>query len=173
MPRNPVKALCEVHGCRSWAKRGYARCRAHLDAELGPRAVGAPSRNLNALQHGGFLSSHSTDELISLAERILQQPDELPQQIALLLGSVHARTGDPFLTLAALSQLLPGLVARIAASLFATELAAYLDPLPPPVRPRAEAIIDHYLGHCGPEQQLLVLRKIKRSRNNYLYRDPS
>ena len=166
MPRNPVKALCEVHGCRSWAKRGYARCRAHLDAELGPRAVGAPSDNLNALQHGGFLSSHSTDELISLAERILQQPDELPQQIALLLGSIHARTGDPFLTLAAFRRLLPGLADWVAASLFAAELEAFLDPLPPPARRRAAALVDRHLGHCGPEQRLLVFRKIKRSRNN-------
>ena len=96
--------------------------RAHSDVELGPRAVGAPLGNLNALQHGDYLPPLSIDELQSLAARIIQRPDELPEQIALLLRSIHARTGDPFLTLAAFRRLLPGLADWVAASVFAAEL---------------------------------------------------
>ena len=172
MPRNPLKALCQIPGCCSWAMRGSLRCRtdvlirAHRDGELGPRAAGAPMGNLNALQHGEYLNPLSAQEVESLAGRMLDRPDELPQQVALLLRSVYARTGDPFLTLVFLRCLLPGLVNWIAGSLFAAELEAFLGPLPPPARRRAQGIVDHYIGRCGPEQQLLILRKIKRSRNN-------
>ena len=166
MPRNPVKAPCQVAGCRSWAMRGLSRCRAHSDDVLGPRAVGAPIGNLNALQHGNYLSPPPADELQSLAAGIIRQPDELPEQIAALLRSIDARTGDPYLTLAALSRLLPGLAAWVAALLFAAELNAYLDPFPPPVRRRVAALVDHHMGRCSPEQRLLIFRKIKRNRNN-------
>jgi hypothetical protein len=166
MPRNPIKAPCQVPGCHSWAMRGTVRCRAHSDDALGSRAVGAPVGNLNALQHGDYLSPLPVDDLQSLAARIVQQPGELPEHIVALLRSIHARTGDPYLTLSALARFLPGLAAWVAALLFAAELRAYLDPLPPPVHRRVAALIDRQLDRCSPEQRLLIFRKIKRSRNN-------
>lgn len=166
MPRNPIKAPCQVPGCRSWAVRGSSRCRAHSDDVLGPRAVGSPSGNLNALQHGNYLSPLPADEVQTLAERIVRQPDELPEQIAALLRTIQARTGDPYLTLAAFSRLPPGLAAWVAALLFAVELNAYLDPLPPLVRRRVAALVGRQLGCCSPEQRLLVFRKTKHNRNN-------
>ena len=42
MPRNPDKRRCTLPGCNAWAMRGQNRCRQHRDAELGPRAAGAP-----------------------------------------------------------------------------------------------------------------------------------
>ena len=79
MPRNPSKTPCAVPGCRNWSMRDHTHCRAHHisssvgarpDAELGPRSVGAPCGNLNALKHGRYsnpLSEADLERLVVVA----------------------------------------------------------------------------------------------------------
>jgi len=127
MPRNPSKTPCAVPGCRNWSMRDHTHCRAHHisssvgarpDAELGPRSVGAPGGNLNALKHGRYsnpLSESDLERLVVVAtqskhgadpERRVASPaeprgseglgpDGLAYHIALLVRAIQDRVGAP------------------------------------------------------------------------------
>jgi hypothetical protein len=126
MPRNPDKTRCAIPGCRNWAMRDRARCRAHRDAELGPRGAGAPPGNLNALRHGVYARPLPAPDFERLVAEVIEQPDDLPLRIALAIRAIQARTGDLFLTLIALRTLLSHLTNRVAGHLFSAELQAAL-----------------------------------------------
>jgi len=175
MPRNPDKKHCEVPGCRAWAMRGHTRCRAHRDAELGSRGAGAPPGNLNALKHGHHAHPLPPPNLEDLARRILEQPDDAPLQIGLAAQSVHARTGDLLMTLIALRRLLDQLIHRVAVQVFASELHAFLSPLPLDLRNRLRDMIHKSVPPDRPEMKVLLLRNLKKQlpeQNNYRNRDP-
>ena len=168
MPRNPDKARCVVPGCRNWAMRDHERCRAHRivprQAREGSHGAGAPMDNLNALKHGTSAHPLPPSELTSLIAAILADPDDLPLQIGLAVCSIHARTGEPFLTLVALRRLFSQLVPTVAERLFSAELRAMLQPLPPAVRDRRQADIEQRAARTRPEDRLLLLRKTKSHR---------
>jgi len=164
MPRNPDKVRCAVPGCRNWAMRGHARCRAHRDAELGPRGAGAPPGNLNALQHGAYARPLPAPDFERLVAAVIEQPDDLPLHIGLAVRSIQARTGDLFLSLVALRTLLSHLADRVADRLFSAELQAALRSLPLPARDCVQATIEQYAARRCPEERLLLLRKIKKQR---------
>jgi hypothetical protein len=168
MPPNPDKKRCAVSGCRAWAMRGHTLCRPHRDAELGPRGAGAPSNNLNALKHGRHSHPLPLPDLESLAAAIMDQPEDVPYQVGLVAQSIHARAGDPVLTLIATSHLLSQLASRVAAGLFDRQLHAYLRDLPAPLRERVRPTFERLVAVHSPIERLLLLKKIKKTRkNNY------
>jgi hypothetical protein len=198
MPRNPDKMRCTVPGCRNWAMRGHERCRSHLDAQRGPRRAGAPLANLNALRTGEHSQPLSLPEREQLVAEVIAHPDTLPLHLARAVSSVHARTGDPFLTLVALRCLLAQLIPLLAACLFRVELRAYLYAAARRLMPADESqaaggeqdavsalgaasvhpllrdvqtVIERKTARQAPEERLLLLRKIIRHRNNYRNRD--
>ena len=192
MPRNPDKARCIVPGCRNWAMRGHDRCRPHRDAERGPRGAGAPLANLNALRTGEHSQPLSLPERKQLIAAIMADPDALPLHLARAVGSIHSRTGDPFLTLVVLRRLLSQLTPLLAGCLFRIELRAYLRAvsrrIPPadefqdtgggqgaasvhPLLRDLQAVIERKTARQAPEERLLLLRKIIKHRNNYRNRD--
>jgi hypothetical protein len=140
--------------------RGRARCRPHLDAELGPRGAGAPSGNLNALRHGAVARPLPAPDFERLLAAVVERPDDLPLQVALALRSIQARTGDLFLSLVALRALLAHLIDRVAGRLFSGELQAALRSLSPPARDCLQAAIALCAARLRPEERLLLLRKI-------------
>jgi len=162
MPRNLHKTACQVPGCRAWAMRGHTRCRAHRDAELGPRGAGAPPGNLNALKHGHHSHLLPPPDLERLADHILEEPGDLPFQVGLAAQSLHARTGDPLLTLVALRRLLSQLADRLAVRLFAAELKALLRDLPPERRGEVLDLIVKSAARRNPADMVRFLRKIKK-----------
>ena len=163
MPRNPHKVHCQVLGCRAWAMRGSTRCRAHRDAELGPRGAGAPPHNLNALKHGHYSHPLPPPDLEHLAGCAIEQPDDLPFQIGLAVQSLQARIGDPLMTLIALRRLLSQLTTMIATRLFTSELQAYLHNLPLPLRGKLMAMIQKSVPADSPERKVLLLRNLKKT----------
>jgi hypothetical protein len=162
MPRNPDKTHCQVPGCRSWAMRGHTRCRAHRDAELGPRGAGAPHGNLNALKHGRHAHPLPPPDLEHLARHLVEQPADLPFQIGLAVQSLQARTADPLMALVALRRLLSQLIPIVATRLFAAELQALLRDLPPAWHARLRALIHQSVPRDSPEGKLLLLRNLKK-----------
>ena len=163
MPRNPQKTHCEVPGCRAWAMRGHTRCRAHRDAELGPRSAGAPHGNLNALKHGRHAHPLPPPDLERLAGQIADCPDDLPFQLGLAAQSLQARArGDPLATLIALRSLIHQLVRAVAHRVFAAELRALLEALPPPRRCRIRETLHKYRPRDCPEMKVLLLRNLKK-----------
>jgi hypothetical protein len=146
--------------------RGRVRCRAHRDAVLGPRGAGAPLDNLNALKHGRYSDPFSPSDVESLARRAIERPADLPLQIGLAVHSLRDRIGDPLSTLLALRRLLSQLTPILAAHLFDSELSAFLDPLPPPARAQARAIVERFTPDGSPEERILFLRKIIKRKNN-------
>jgi hypothetical protein len=164
MPRNPDKTRCTVPGCRAWAMHGHTRCRAHLDAELGPRGAGAPLHNLNALKHGQHSDPLPEPDFQCLVVTAVERPDDLALQVGLAVRRIQDRTGDPFLTLVALRRLLSRLVDGVADALFTAELCETLRPLPPSVRERLQERIERLAVHKRPEDNLLLLRSIRKRR---------
>jgi hypothetical protein len=162
MPRNPDKTHCQVPGCRAWAMRGHTRCRAHRDAELGPRSAGAPRGNLNALKHGHYSHPLPPPDLERLARQTLDYPDDLPFQIGLAAQAIQARAGDLLMTLIALRRLLTQLIHTVATSLLASELPALLQDLSPPLRGNARAMIQKSVPRDSPERKVLLLRKLEK-----------
>ena len=162
MPRNPDKTHCQVPGCRAWAMRGHTRCRAHRDAELGPRGAGAPRGNLNALKHGRHSHPLPPPDIARLACHITEQPDDLPLQIGLAVQSLQARAGDPLMTLIALRRLLSQLTPMVATRLFTSELQPFLQNLPPSLRGKVQAVIDKSVPQDSPEKKVLLLRNLRK-----------
>lgn len=150
MPRNRNKAPCQVPGCRNWAMRGHTRCRAHRDAELGPRGGGAPPGNLNAVRTGRHAQPVPPGDLSNLAHQLVADPQHTPQHLEPLLASIHGRAGDPFKTLVALQAAFAELLPLLAQRLFAAEL-------------------DHLLRRLPPHQASAVLTTVRR---NTPSRDP-
>ncbi|UCC63907.1 MAG: hypothetical protein JSV36_02270 [Anaerolineae bacterium] len=172
MPRNPNATRCTVPGCKAWAMRGHSRCRAHRDAELGPRGAGAPPANLNALRHGAHSHPLSSADLGALARHIVDEPDDLAYWVGLALYDIQVRLDgrrggarDPWLPLLALRRLLPQLIARVAALLLDRELDDFFAPLPPRARLAFRAAVER-AAPDDPERQLLILRQIIRCRAN-------
>ena len=142
--------------------RGSARCRAHRDAELGPRRAGPPLGNLNALVHGRHSHPLPPPDFQALVRDLVVSPDDLPLHVARAAHSIHARTGDPFLTLVALRRLLSQLAAHVAARLLRSELDALLRSLTPGARARVLLSVRIYARHASPEQLILLLARIKK-----------
>lgn len=70
--RNPNKTRCtgvtaSGSPCRNYAMPDSSRCRSHRDRELGPRAVGAPKGNRNAVTHGFYSQYLTQDDLLAMA----------------------------------------------------------------------------------------------------------
>ena len=170
MPLNPNKKRCAVSGCNAWAMRGHTHCRAHRDAEpgsrrqrgAGARGAGAPPNNLNALRHGRYSHPLPDLDLQRLAAGIVEQPDDLPYRVGLAVQSIHARAGDPALTLVATSRLLSQLASQVAAALFDRRLQAYLCDLPAPLRERVRSTFERLAAVHSPVERLLLLKKIKK-----------
>ena len=162
MPRNPNKTRCQIPGCRAWAMRDHTRCRAHRDAELGPRGAGAPPGNLNALKHGRYSYPFSRSDLESLAAALIERPGDLFSHLDLAIQSIQARTGDPLMTLIALRALIRQLTRVIAARLFIPELQALLQSLPPPWRLKVMAVIVKAVSGHSPERRLLFIRNVRK-----------
>ena len=143
--------------------KGHTLCRAHRDPELGPRAVGAPAGNLNALKHGRYSHPLPLSQLWSLAGRILAQPGDIVAALDTAVESIQARTGrDPLMTLLALRRVLVHLTTIVAARVFVSELLALLSTLPATTRARARSIIQRQTRHLSPEERVLILRKAKK-----------
>ena len=159
MPRNPHKTHCQVPGCRAWAMHDYTCCRAHRDAELGPRGAGAPPANLNALKHGHYSHPLPLPDLEHLADHLVERPDDLPLRIGLAVQSLQHRARDPLMTLIALRRLLSQLITIVAVRLFTSELRAFLQDLPLPLRGRVLAAVQKSVPSDSPEKKLLLLRK--------------
>jgi hypothetical protein len=162
MPRNPHKTHCKVPGCRAWAMRGHTRCRAHRDAELGPRGAGAPRGNLNALKHGHHSHPLPPPDLEQLAGHVTGHPDDLPYQIGLAVQSLQSRAPDPLVTLIALRRLLSQLITAVATRLFAAELQAFLRDLPLPLRTSVLTTVQRSAPADSPELGVLFIRKLKK-----------
>ena len=158
MPRNPNKTPCQIPGCRSWAMHNHTRCRAHRDPELGARGAGVPRGNLNALKTGQHAHPLPPLDLQRLAHKIALDPDQLPYQIGLAAQSIHSRTSEPIKTIVALEATVRQLLTAVAETLFAFELAAWLQRLPPARRERAERIIAESARRLDPQQKLAFLR---------------
>ncbi len=163
MPRNPDKRRCEVPGCRAWAMRGHTRCRAHRDAELGPRGAGAPPGNLNALKHGRYSHPLPPPDLERLADRLVQRPQDLPYRVGLAARAVQDRADDPLMALVALRRLLTQLIPLVAARLFALELRAFFQHLPARLRAPTLDLIRRSVPRDSPEERLLLLRKLEKT----------
>ena len=163
MPRNHTKTRCQVPNCRSWAMRGHTHCRAHRDAELGPRGAGAPPRNLNTLKTGDHLQPLPLPELLDLAHQIVLQPDETPYHLGRAAQSFHQRTRDPIKTIIALRGLLTKLAPAVSEELFALELETLLRRLTPQRRHRVQVTIWKQSLHLHPAAKLLLLRTIART----------
>ena len=163
MPRNPDKKRCEVPGCRAWAMRGHTRCRAHRDAERGPRGAGAPPGNLNALKHGRYSQPLPPLDLERLADHLVEHPEGLPYRVGLAAHSIQDRAGDPFLALIALRRLLAQLIPLVGARLFAAELRAFLQHLPAPMRAPTLELIRRSAPRDSPEERLVLLRKLEKT----------
>ena len=170
MPRNLNKTRCTVPGCRNWAMRDGDHCRPHRDAELGPqlgpRGGGAPSGNLNALKTGANANPLTPSELNDLVAAIVAAPDDLPFQVGLVARSIHARTGDTFLTLVALRRLLVQLVPQVTNRLFIAELRDALSKTAMPPLERKERLqeIERLGAGHNMEDHLWSLRKKNVSR---------
>jgi len=162
MPRNPNKTHCTYPGCPNWAMHGHTLCRAHRDAELGPRGAGAPQGNLNALKHGRHAHPLPPPDLENLALCTVEQPEQFPLQLGLAAQSIQARTGDPFGLLVALHRLLSQLIPLVAARLFESELHALSHQIPPPAYTRIQTLIHHTIPHDRPARKLLLLRTLKK-----------
>jgi hypothetical protein len=170
MPRNQRKTRCRKPGCRSWAMRGRALCRSHLDHELGPRGAGAPRRNLNALKTAAHARPLAAADLHTLAKALVRLPDQLPELVAAALQSIHARTGDPYKTLVAFQSSLTRLLLLVDVHLFAAEIEAVGSRLPPSergaflaaVRARASAAATH-AGLASLRQQVLEPQKSSKT----------
>jgi hypothetical protein len=143
--------------------RGNTYCRAHRDAELGPRGAGAPRGNLNALVHGAYSHPLPSTELDDLARRIVDRPGDLSEHVGLLLCALDDRVRDPLLVLVALRRALPSLIAQVAGHLFRIELRAFLAPLPPEMRASFHALI-RSCAPRNPEAGLRFLRRLVRER---------
>ena len=159
MPCNRNKARCAVPGCGSWSMRDHVLCRAHRNAELGPGAAGAPKRNLNALKDGTHSHPLSVPDMDRFVEVLVTRPQDFAYEFGLVAHAIQSRTGDPFRTLLALRGLLPHLTSRLAARVFTEELRTFLQPLPPPLRDRAQSAIEQRVSALSPEVRLLALRK--------------
>jgi len=159
MPRNPRKIRCRLPGCRSWAMRGRDLCRSHLDHELGPRGGGAPQRNLNALKTAAHARPLAAVDLHELAKDLTRLPDQLPALVATALQSIHARTGDPYKTLAAFQSSLPRLLELVDAHLFAAEVEAMGSELPPSQRPAFLALLREHAAGASTHAGLASLRQ--------------
>ena len=162
MPRNLNKTPCHVPGCRSWAMRGHTHCRAHRDDELGPRGAGPPSGNLNALKHGHHAQPLPLPDVKHLARQIIEQPDDLPFHIGLVVQSLQARTGDPLATLIVLRRLLSQLANLVATGLLASEFQALLQALPPELHARARATVAKLAPRRNPIETIRFLRNVKK-----------
>jgi len=161
MPKNSEKTHCQIPGCRSWAMRGHTRCRAHRDAELGPRGAGAPPGNLNALRHAAYSQPLSKTDLHRLAAQIFTAPADLPLHIGQTILTLQSRTGDTFRVLLALTALCDQLLSHVAGYLFPAELHTFLQNLPPAQRYRVRVLIQERTARLSPAEKILFLRKIQ------------
>ena len=159
MPRNPRKTRCRLPGCRSWAMRGRALCRSHLDDPLGPRGGGAPQRNLNALKTAAHAQPLAAVDLHELAKDLTRLPDQLPALVATALQSIHARTGDSYKTLAAFQSSLPRLLELVDAHLFAAEVETIGSQLPPSQRADLLALLREHAAGASTHADLASLRQ--------------
>ena len=160
MPRNPNKTRCQVPGCRNWAMRGHTRCRAHRDAELGPRPVGAPRGNLNALKTGNHTHPLPEPELSHLARQLAGEPDLLPYHLGLTAQSIHSRTRDPHQTLLAFRATLTHLLPYAAHHQLAVECDHFLQRFSPCHREKVRRIVLTVLRPCAPRLQLPTFRSL-------------
>jgi hypothetical protein len=158
MPRNPNKLPCRVPGCHSWAMRGHTRCRAHRDAELGPRGGGGPPGNLNALRTGRDAHLLPSGDLARLAHQLISDPEHLSLHLQPAIDAIHARTNDPLKTLIALQAALPELRPLVARYLFASEFKDLLRRLPPDQRSALGVVLQKHTRARGPEFSLHFLR---------------
>jgi hypothetical protein len=142
--------------------RDHTRCRAHRDAELGPRGVGAPFGNLNALKHGRYSHPFSSSDLESLATALVERSGDLSSHLHLAIQSIQARTDDPMMTLVALRALISQLTRVVAAWLFIAEFQALLQALPPPRRLKLMAVIVKAVSGRSPERRLLFIRNVRK-----------
>jgi len=79
------------------------------------------------------------------------------------------------MTLIALRRLLDQLIHRVAVQVFASELHAFLSPLPLDLRNRLRDMIHKSVPPDRPEMKVLLLRNLKKQlpeQNNYRNRDP-
>jgi hypothetical protein len=144
--------------------RGHTHCRAHLDAELGPRGAGAPKGNLNALKHGRHAHPLPPPDLDHLASHLVDHPDDLPYQIGLAAQALQDQAnGDPFKTLIALRTLVIQLVRAVATLLLASELESALNQLPPRARAEIQHAIHTSIPRGNPERKILLLRKLRKT----------
>jgi hypothetical protein len=158
MPRNLDKTPCQVPGCHSWAMHGHTRCRSHRDRELGPRGGGAPPGNLNALKTGQQAHPTPISDLRDVANQVILQPDQLPDCLHGLAGSIHSRTRDPYRTLIAFRALLSDLIPLVATNLFIAEMRTLLGRLPPARRSTVATTFRKQMERQSPEAALLSLR---------------
>jgi len=138
--------------------RGHTRCRSHRDRELGPRGGGAPPGNLNALKTGHQAHPTSVSDLRGVANRVVLQPDQLPDCLHGLAGSIHSRTRDPYKALVAFQALLSDLIPLVATDLFVAEMRTLLGRLPPAQRSLVVSTFRQQVGRLSPAAALLSLR---------------
>jgi hypothetical protein len=140
--------------------RGDVHCRAHRDAELGPRGGGAPTGNLNALKTGEDAHPLGRSAINRFALLIMTDPDCLPDLLADLARDIQARTEDIDQTLAALSAILRYLVPSVADARFSAELDALLLQVPPEMRPKLQVTVWKHALRYPPHQKVALLRGV-------------
>jgi hypothetical protein len=163
MPRNPNKARCQVPGCRNWAMRGHSRCRAHRDHELGPRPVGAPAGNLNALKTGQHAHPLPQPALDDLARQLVDEPHLFPYHLGLTAQSLYDRTPDPQQALRAFRATLDDLQPLVTHHQFLADVSAFLDHIPPHSHEEVTRYILASLAPCPPLQRLRTFRQMLAS----------
>lgn len=179
MPRNPHKRRCQSPGCKAYAMRqlpdGTAAnfCRSHLDHLLGPRHVGAPRGNLNAVKSGRYAHPVPTDKLDTLALELAKDPDLMPLFLSDQYSVLQERTGDVFTSLLLLYRMLQQLLPLLADHLFHIEVSRFIQQMPPEVRPRIEAIVWQHTLKLNPMKRLTDFREVRADiYKQYDYLDP-
>jgi hypothetical protein len=157
MPRNLHKSHCQVPGCRAWAMHGAVHCRAHRDAEIGPRGGGAPAGNLNALKTGDYAHPLGQSAIDRLAFQITTDPGCLPDLLAGLARDLYAHTQDLHKTLAALNAILRYLVPTVADARLAARIDAVVHQVPPEKRPALQIALWKCILRLPLEQRLVLL----------------
>ena len=170
MPRNLHKKRCQIPNCRSWAMHGHRLCRSHLDHHLGPRNGGAPTGNLHAFKSCRYANPLSPAELKSQAQQLscwaahplAADPDSLPSRLDDAVHSIHGRSANVLHTLILLARLLNHLLPYVADIEYTAGLEAFVQDLPPEMRPGVQAKIWKYALPMNPLQRPLLIRAIAR-----------
>jgi hypothetical protein len=139
-----------------------SHCRAHLDHKLGPRNGGAPKGNFHNFKSGRYANPLSPAELKSLAHQLANDPDSLPQHLDAAIHDICGRTVNHLHTLILLARFLNQLLPYCAEIEYTTGLEAFVQGLPPEMRPGVRTQIWRYALPLKPLQRPLLIKAIAK-----------